>query len=161
MTDFQPDDVTWQYVSRKLIPARVITLWIWVAIPIVVVVVLGFILGVWSLATAVIVAAIIVGVWGSWLVHRQVTAHAWAEREDDLVIKRGRMWRAVTVVPYGRMQYVEVESGPLARHFGIAKVQLHTASPGTDASIAGVPTAEADRLRDRLTSRGESQLAGL
>ncbi len=41
-----------------------------------------------------------------------VLAHGWAEREDDLLIKRGRLWRSVTVVPYGRMQYVEVTSGP-------------------------------------------------
>ena len=92
---------------------------------------------------------------------RLVTAHAWAEREDDLLVKRGRMWRTVTVVPYGRMQYVEVTSGPLARALGIATLQLHTASPGTDASLSGVPADEAARLRDRLTSRGEARLAGL
>ena len=67
----------------------------------------------------------------------------------------------MTVVPYGRMQYVEVSAGPVARAFGIARVQLHTASPGTDAHLAGVPTDEAARLRDRLTTRGEARLAGL
>ena len=112
---------------------------------------------VWIAAAVLLVA----GLWGSWIIYRQVTAHAWAEREDDLVVKKGRLWRSVTVVPYGRMQYVEVEAGPLARAFGIARVQLHTASPGTDASIAGVPESEAARLRDRLSSRGEAQLAGL
>ncbi len=112
---------------------------------------------VWIAAGVVLVALLLV----TWVIVRQVTAHAWAEREEDLVVKRGRLIRKVTVVPYGRMQYVEVENGPLARALGIARVQLHTASPGTDANIAGVPEAEAARLRDRLTSRGEAKLAGL
>ena len=113
----------------------------------------------WAWTPFAVVAAFLV--WGLWLIVRQVTAHAWAERDDDLLVKRGRLFRAITVVPYGRMQYVEVSAGPLARAFGIARVQLHTASPGTDAHLAGVPTAEAARLRDRLASRGEARLAGL
>ena len=64
-------------------------------------------------------------------------------------------------MPYGRMQYVEVAAGPVARAFGLARVQLHTASPGTDSHLAGVPAVEAARLRDRLTARGEARLAGL
>jgi membrane protein YdbS with pleckstrin-like domain len=40
-------------------------------------------------------------------------------------------------------------------------VQLHTASPGTDASIPGLSPDEAARLRDRLAQRGEARLAGL
>ena len=65
------------------------------------------------------------------------------------------------MVPYGRMQYVDVQSGPLEQAFKIASVHLHTASPGTSARIPGLPAAEAARLRDRLTSLGESQAAGL
>jgi membrane protein YdbS with pleckstrin-like domain len=67
----------------------------------------------------------------------------------------------MVVVPYGRMQYVDVQAGPLARAYGIAQVQLHTASPGTDAAIDGLPADEATRLRDQLASRGEARLAGL
>jgi uncharacterized protein len=103
----------------------------------------------------------LIGVWVSWVIVRQVSVHAWAERDDDLLVRRGRLFRRVTVVPYGRMQFVEVAAGPLARSLGIARVQLHTASPGSDAHISGVPTEEAARLRDRLTTRGEAKLAGL
>jgi membrane protein YdbS with pleckstrin-like domain len=38
---------------------------------------------------------------------------------------------------------------------------MRTASPSTQASIPGLPSAEAARLRDRLTERGEAQAAGL
>ncbi len=47
------------------------------------------------------------------------------------------------------------------RKFGLAKVQLHTASSDTDAAIPGLRPEEAARLRDRLAARGEARLAGL
>ena len=40
-------------------------------------------------------------------------------------------------MPYGRMQLVEVTSGPVERHFGLASVQLHTAAAATDAAHPG------------------------
>lgn len=159
MTWFEDADAPWHYVSRKLIPVRLIVLVLAFAVPIAGLITLGAFTSRWVwLGAGVLVVAL---AWASWIVVRQVTAHAWMERDEDMVVKRGRLFRSVTVVPYGRMQYVEVLSGPLARAFGIARVQLHTASPGTDASISGVPEAEAARLRDRLTSRGEAKLAGL
>lgn len=159
MTWFEATDAPWQYVSRKLIAARLIAVGVALGVPLAGLIVLGALTSrwVWIGAGALLIAL----AWSAWVIVRQVTAHAWMEREEDMVVKRGRLFRSVTVVPYGRMQYVEVESGPLARAFGIARVQLHTASPGTDANISGVPEAEAARLRDRLTSRGEAKLAGL
>jgi membrane protein YdbS with pleckstrin-like domain len=59
------------------------------------------------------------------------------------------------------MQFVDVKAGPLDRAFGVAQVQLHTASAATDARIPGLGAAEAARLRDRLASRGQARLAGL
>ncbi|MFH9402946.1 PH domain-containing protein [Streptomyces sp. NPDC017638] len=90
--------------------------------------------------------------WRSW---------RYAERADDLLISRGVLWREETVVPYGRMQLVEVTSGPVERRFGLATVQLHTAAAATDATIPGLEPAEAERLRDRLTELGEARSAGL
>ena len=55
-------------------------------------------------------------------------AWAYAERPEELLLRSGVMWRTIVVVPYGRLQYVDVEAGPLARALGIASVQLHTAS---------------------------------
>jgi membrane protein YdbS with pleckstrin-like domain len=95
------------------------------------------------------------------LVGRNVRSWGYAEREEDLYIKHGVMFRELVVVPYGRMQYVDVRSGPLEQLYGIASVHLHTASPGTSARIPGLPAGEAARLRDRLTALGQSQAAGL
>jgi membrane protein YdbS with pleckstrin-like domain len=96
-----------------------------------------------------------------WMLGRRVGAWGYAEREDDLIVKRGLMFRRVSVVPYGRMQFVDVTAGPLERAFGLATVQLHTAAAASDARIPGLPSEEAARLRDQLSALGESRAAGL
>ena len=122
--------------------------------------------GVWSgaplglllLPPAAVLAA---GLLSVLLAPRRVRAIGYAEREQDLLVRKGVLFRTLVVVPYGRMQFVDVQAGPLDRLLGIARVQLHTASALTDAAIPGLPLPEAERLRDRLASRGEATLAGL
>ncbi|WP_327718522.1 PH domain-containing protein [Streptomyces sp. NBC_00490] len=99
--------------------------------------------------------------WGWVMLGRNWASWRYAERADDLLISRGVLWREETVVPYGRMQLVEVTSGPVERHFGLSSVQLHTAAAATDATIPGLEPAEAERLRDRLTELGQARSAGL
>ncbi|MFI5883377.1 PH domain-containing protein [Streptomyces sp. NPDC051554] len=99
--------------------------------------------------------------WGWVLLGRNWRSWRYAERADDLLITRGVLWHHETIVSYGRMQLVEVTSGPVERHFGLASVQLHTAAAATDATIPGLVPEEAERLRDRLTELGEARSAGL
>jgi membrane protein YdbS with pleckstrin-like domain len=114
-------------------------------------------------AVAVVVA--VVGLAGGsiadWVTGRRVRAWGYAERREDLLVKRGVMFRRTSVIPYGRMQYVEVTAGPFERVFGLATVQMHTAAAASDARIPGLARAEAARLRDQLTSLGESDAMGL
>ena len=115
----------------------------------------------WTVAVValLLVAAAAVTAW--LLAARNTASWAWAEREADLFIRHGLLVRRLEVVPYGRMQQVEVTAGPLQRRAHIATVTMHTAAPGSDARILGVPAPEASRLRDRLAARGEAQVAGL
>ncbi|OEU90574.1 hypothetical protein DB35_05260 [Streptomyces abyssalis] len=99
--------------------------------------------------------------WGWGALGRNWRSWRYVERADDLLISRGVLWRQLTVVPYGRMQLVEVTSGPLERRYGLARVQLHTAAATTDATIPGLAPDEAERLRDRLTELGGARSAGL
>jgi len=114
----------------------------------------------WVLVAA-LVLILVSGLAGWAAMLRNVASWGYAERAEDLYIKHGAMFRELIVVPYGRMQFVDVTTGPLERLFGIATVRLHTASPKTNARIPGLPASEAARLRDRLTSLGEAQAAGL
>jgi membrane protein YdbS with pleckstrin-like domain len=157
---FDPEGVTWMHVSPKLAGARRVVALIMTLVPAVASAVLAVILG-WNALWLLTALFVLLVLWQWWLIGRQVRSWGYAEREDDLLVRHGLMFREIVVVPYGRMQYVDVQAGPLDRAFGIAKVQLHTASAGTDAVIPGLPPAEAARLRDRLASRGQAQLAGL
>jgi uncharacterized protein len=113
------------------------------------------------LGAVVLVVGILGMVWGWVVVGRAVRSWGYAERENDLLVTRGILFRQLVVVPYGRMQFVDVTAGPLDRRFGLATVQLHTAAAHTDAQIPGLVPAEAARLRDRLAARGEASAAGL
>ena len=106
-------------------------------------------------------AALVVGALLWRFVGRRYGSWGYAEREDDLLIRRGVMFARLSVVPYGRMQFIDVTAGPLERGFGLATVRLHTAAAATDARIPGLERDEAARLRDSLAELGEAQAAGL
>jgi uncharacterized protein len=158
---FAPVTEQWTQVSPRLRSLRRVVLLCW-GVPIAVA--SGLLLGILVqpvlgvLAVLVLAAA---GAWGWWLVGRNWRYWRYAEREDDLLVTNGFMFRRLVVVPYGRMQFVDVTAGPLERRFGIATVQLHTATEATDASIPGLTVEEATRLRDRLAMLGEARSAGL
>ena len=116
--------------------------------------------GAWAGVAAVAVVAVAAGA-VLWVERRRYRAWAYRERDDDLIVSRGVLVRRVSVVPYGRMQFVEVTAGPFERAFRLATVQLHTAAAASDARIPGLEREEAARLRDRLTVLGEARAAGL
>jgi len=157
---FDPDGVTWTPVSPRLAGARRVLMMSVLLLLAVLFALPALLLSrPWMLVLPGVVLAF--GIW-SWLViGRQVRAMGYAERADDLLFRSGVMWKRVVVVPYGRMQYVDVHAGPVDRAFGIAWVRLHTASASSHVAIPGLVPAEAARLRDRLASRGQAQLAGL
>ncbi|MFD1661462.1 PH domain-containing protein [Streptomyces caeni] len=151
---------SWRGLPPGLLRMRRLLLMVWLGLP---AVVLGLLLGLlagpgWALLALPPMALLL---WGWVLVGRNWRSWRYAERADDLLIRRGVLWREETVVPYGRMQLVEVTSGPVERRFGLATVQLRTAAAATDATIPGLDPAEAERLRDRLTELGEARSAGL
>ena len=96
-----------------------------------------------------------------WLIPAQVRSLRYALAETDFVIRRGVINRSLTMVPYGRIQYVDIKQGPVLRFMGIATIKLSTASAHTDATLSGVPVADAVGLRDVLAERGSAELMGL
>lgn len=163
-----PAGLTFQPVSPRLVWARVIG-WVPRAVILVAVGCLPLLLaltGAWRgfplpLAWAIPVVLLLIELWRLVLIPRQVRAIGWAERDEDLLIRRGLFFRRLVIVPYGRMQYVDVKVGPIERALGLAGLKLHTASAATDASLPGLPAETAARLRESLSVRGEARLAGL
>lgn len=160
MDPFTPDG-EWQRVSPALIRARRTSLLLVYVLVVVGLVLLWVLAAPRWLAVLATVAALVVLVWAWWLIGRRVRSWGYALRDDDLLVGSGILFRRLVVVPYGRMQLVDVVAGPIDRWCGVATVQLHTAAATTDAAIPGlVPQVAAD-LRDRLAQLGEARSAGL
>lgn len=155
-----PDTVAWQPVSPKLITVELIA-----RITFALVLLAGLGAG-WALASywawpAAMAVVVVYAIWRAAITVRAVRAWGYAERDQDLLVRHGLLVRRLSIVPYARMQFVDVTAGPLERAFGLATVQLHTAAAATDARVPGLPPAEAARLRDRLTALGEDRAEGL
>lgn len=159
---FAPPGNEWKPVSPNLARMRRVVLWALVPIGLLAVVAAALVLSMplW-LSVLFVVALLAVGALGTVAIGRNARAWGYAERDQDLYITHGVLFRELIAVPYGRMQFVDVTSGPLERRYGLSTVHLHTASPKTNARIPGLPADDAARLRDRLTDLGEAQAAGL
>lgn len=158
---FAPPGNAWQSVSPKLATQmRIVLIGVGFVVAALVAVLLALVTSVTVMVVWAVVSVALLA-WAYVMVGRSARSWAYAERDEDLYIRHGVLFRRMVSVPYGRMQYVDVQAGPLDQAFKIANVHLHTASPGTTARIPGLNADEAARLRDRLTSLGEAQAAGL
>lgn len=91
---------------------------------------------------------------------RRYRARGYQISADRLRVVRGLLFRSDTVVPFGRVQHIDVDQGPLDRFFGIATLTLHTAG-NHNASVAlpglGAPLARAMREDIRAHIRRETR----
>jgi uncharacterized protein len=124
----------------------------------------GILAAVWLLtggeAVWVGIAALAAASWTTWRViriGRWIRSFGFREGERDLLITHGLWFKSLTAVPYGRMLSVEVTTGPISRLWGLAEVQLITASHRSNARIPALPADEAAHLRDHLIALGEQQ----
>jgi uncharacterized protein len=155
-----PDTIAWRKVSGRLILIEELQV---IASTVIVVAAnlaaMAYIKN--SIPLIVAAVAVAIALVRSIVVARSVRSWGYAEREDDLLVRHGLFMRKLSIVPYARMQFVDVTVGPMERMFGLATVTMHTAAAASDAQIPGLPAAEAARLRDRLSSLGESRSEGL
>lgn len=154
-----PAGAHWRPVSPQLTVVRRVTATAALVPVAAAAVFLAFYLTPWIAVPAVVVA--IVWLWLMWLIPRQVEAISWAELPEELAIRKGRLWRSLVTIPYGRIQYVDISSGPYKRSKGLADITVNTASPASSGEIPGLPLEVAEDLRVRLAAHGEAQRAGL
>lgn len=95
------------------------------------------------------------------LTPRRVRAIGYRLRDDDLLFRKGLMFQRFVAVPYGRMQLVDINRGPLDRAVGLSELKFVTAAAASNVVVPGLPAAEAEELRDRLVALAESRRAGL
>ena len=95
-----------------------------------------------------------------WLPPRRYRAWGYREGEDELHIRSGLWVRFATVVPFGRVQHIDIAHGPVERRFGLATLILHTAGTrGAAVPLPGLPEGEAERMRDHIRAKIRQDLA--
>lgn len=110
----------------------------------------------YPLAVMLVIAAVAIA-----LTPRRVRAIGYQLRSDDLVFRRGIMYRRQVAVPYGRLQLVDISRGPLSRLLGLSELRLVTAAASTGVTIPGLRKEVAEDLRNHLISVAETRRAGL
>lgn len=70
-----------------------------------------------------------------------------------LLIRSGRWWRELVVVPHQRTQSMALQQGPLARRFRVADLVLHTTAGPVSPRLAQAGLDEARQLFDDQAAR--------
>ena len=94
---------------------------------------------------------LLAGYWIWVIPQRRYNRWGYEAGGDRLRVVRGYLFYSDTVVPYGRIQHMDVDQGPIERPYGLATFSAHTA--GTHAStitLPGLPHADALALRERI-----------
>lgn len=111
----------------------------------------------WLALTVVVVVTVVALV----IAPRRARSIGYRLRDDDLLFRRGIMFQRFVSVPYGRMQLIDINRGPVSRMLGLADLKFVTAAASTGVMVPGLPEPEAAELRDRLVELAESRRAGL
>lgn len=158
---FDPPGTPWQGLDPNYLKLKLVLIpLVWGVFFIALGVACHFLAPVWT-PVAVAAVGVVWIAWRMWRAPRAFRRWGFAERDEDVYVTHGLWFRTLQCVPYGRMQLVQVESGPVEQRFGIATVQMITSSTAGTVSIPGLKAADAAALRDRLIARGEQQQAGI
>ncbi len=82
---------------------------------------------------------------------RRYNARGYDLGRDRLRVARGVWWRSDTIVPFGRVQHIDVDRGPLERAFGLSTIVLHTAgNHNASISLPGLLDEDAQAMREEI-----------
>lgn len=100
----------------------------------------------------IIVPLAIILYWWVWVVPKRRYSHWGYDAGDDrLRIERGYLFYSDTMVPYGRIQHIDVDQGPIERRYDLATLSAHTAGThGSTITLPGLKHADAIGLRERI-----------
>ena len=82
---------------------------------------------------------------------RRYHARGFQMGSDRLRVVRGLLFRKDTVVPFGRVQHIDVHQGPIERAYGLGTLVLHTAGThNASVSLPGLAHADALAMREEI-----------
>lgn len=166
MTTFRPlaKNLLWLLYLRAAL--RLVLLWL----PILIIMPLPFIggfdggqVGGYSLMNHRLVTTILWMLWGClvlmslmqsvWFPYLHYSVLGYCVGTNDLLVRRGVLFRTIHALPLSRIQHIDSLQGPLERILGLTSLSIYTASGGgADAVIPGLTNNDAATLRDQLLS---------
>lgn len=85
---------------------------------------------------------------------RQYRAWGFEVTDDELHIRSGIWVRRRTVVPFGRVQHIDVGQGPVERRYDLGTLTLHTAGTRSAAvALPGLQMSDAEQMRDEIRNQ--------
>lgn len=69
-----------------------------------------------------------------------------------ILLRRGAVWRSLSIVPLARLQSLEIEQGPLDRMLGLASTRLHTVSGPVRPRLPGVDSVHSAELFETVAA---------
>lgn len=99
---------------------------------------------------------------GLWLIVRtplrRYRARGYQMDADRLRVVRGIIFNSDTVVPFGRVQHIDVHQGPLERAYGLGTLVLHTAgNHNASVSLPGISHVNALAMREEIRAHAKRE----
>jgi membrane protein YdbS with pleckstrin-like domain len=78
----------------------------------------------------------------------------YALRSHDILYRDGWLWKSWMVIPFTRIQHLEINQGPIDRIFDLASLQLFTAGgSSSDIEIDGLTPGQAADIKSFIMSK--------
>lgn len=97
---------------------------------------------------------ILMALWYLLVSKKVFNARSYALRQHDILYSRGLIFRSTTVVPFNRIQHVEIVSGPIDRLFRLSTLKIFTAGGSqSDITIPGLLSSDALNIKSFIISK--------
>lgn len=106
-----------------------------------------------ALAGVIAAVAIVLAIVGVSIVGWRWRCWEWSAWDDAIELRHGVISTRASVVPYHRIQQIDIHRDPVDRILGLSKLILRTAAATSDATLPGIAAPHADELRHALLDR--------
>lgn len=91
---------------------------------------------------------------------RRVARWGYAMGEGQLRVARGWLFRTDTIVPFVRVQHIDVGQGPVERWFGLSHLIVHTSGThNSTVTLPGLTSAQAATMRETIRRHIQTDFA--
>jgi uncharacterized protein len=91
-----------------------------------------------------------------WFVFASHQYYGYALREHDLLFKQGMFWQSIVMIPFNRIQHIEIHRNPVERKLNLASLKLFSAGGiAADMKVHGLPQQKASEIRQFILERNQ------